>query len=66
MLQITTVNEHWAFLPASAHDAYPVSSCGTGMTVPTYQLMSQICKLFVNDNFLVLKLAGKTQVPENG
>ena len=39
-LLITSVNEHWAFLPASAHDVYPVSSCGTGITVPTYQPMS--------------------------
>ena len=65
-LLITTVNEHWALLPASARGLYPVRPRGTGITVPTYQLMSQICKLFVNDSFLVLKLAGKTQVPENG
>jgi len=40
LLPITTVNEHWALLPASARDAYPVSSRGTGITVLTYQLES--------------------------
>jgi hypothetical protein len=40
LLLITTVNEHWALLPASARDAYPVSSRGTGITVLTYQLES--------------------------
>jgi hypothetical protein len=40
LLPITTVNEHWALLPASARDDYPVSSRGTGITVLAYQLES--------------------------
>ena len=40
LLPITTVSEHWALLPASVRDAYPVSSRGTGITVLTYQLES--------------------------
>ena len=30
---ITTVNEHRALVPASAHDANPVTSCGTGKSL---------------------------------
>ena len=66
LLPITTVNEHWALLPASARDAYPVSSRGTGITVLTYQLESLAFLVWNCDYFFVLKSAGKTQVPENG
>ena len=80
MLPITTVNEHWAFVPASAHDTYPVMSCGTGMTVLTYQLLSLphvakpcfgwaglLCSLHCVaflDSFLVLKLLGRRKSPK--
>ena len=56
-LPITTVNEHWAFLPASARDTNPVMSRGTGMTVPAYPLL-------VFDCFLVLKSLGRRKSPK--
>ena len=34
---ITTVDGHWALLPASARSSYPVKLRGTGITVLTYQ-----------------------------
>ena len=34
---ITTVDGHWALLPASARSTYPVMLRGTGITVLTYQ-----------------------------
>ena len=49
---ITSVIEHWALLPASAHGTYQVLPCGTGKSLspPTCWLCA----------------TGKTQVPENG
>ena len=67
---ITTVNGHWAFLPASARSAYPVMLRGTGMTVPTYWHMhfSMFLGLFRFSFrvFFLCMVCYKTPVPENG
>ena len=67
---ITTVNGHWAFLPASARSTNPVMLRGTGMTVLTYWHMhfSQFSSLFRFSFrvFYLCMVCYKTQVPENG